>query len=246
MKHKFYRPSELFLDVLYPKQCVCCNEIIEEDEELCDNCIRHIERINDTKRCLKCGLEKSDCQCHIYVYHFDGFIAPFYNTGIAKNGMYALKFKHRAHYASFFAGEMAKTIKSQINISDFDAVCFVPSSPYSFLKRGFNQSRLLAKHLAELLELPLIENSLKCSFTFSFQHKLNRIKRFKKVQKKYNFIKRTSKSLKNKRILLVDDIKTTGATLDECSRQLLLAGAESVFCVTALITVMENLENIKK
>lgn len=240
MKHHFYRKSELLLDVLYPKQCVCCNEIIDNGEELCDNCIRNIERINDTKRCLKCGLEKSECQCPIYVYHFEGCISPFYNKGIAKKGMYSFKFDRKAHYASFFAGEMAKSIKSQLNNMDFDAVCFVPSSTYSFLKRGFNQSYLLAKHLADFLNLPLIENSLKCSFTLSFQHKLNRTKRFKKAKKKYEFQKSASKLLKNKRILLVDDIKTTGATLDECSRQLLLSGAKSVFCTTALITAMEK------
>lgn len=243
MKQTFSRKTELLLDAIYPKQCVCCNEIIDSDEELCDNCLRNIERVNDTKRCLKCGLEKHECQCPIYVYHFEGVLAPFYNKGIAKAGMYTLKFKRREHYAVFFAREMAKTVKSQLTGRDFDAVCFVPSSSYSFLKRGFNQSYVIAKYLADFLEVPLIKNSIKCKFTLNFQHKLEHIKRFEKAQKKYSFNKSVSKQIKNKRILLVDDIKTTGATLDECSRQLLLSGAESVFCATALIA---NFEKYKK
>lgn len=245
MKPNFYRKREVILDILYPKQCVCCNTIIDDSEELCDNCLRNIERIDNLSRCIKCGLEKADCQCKIYTYHFDGCVAPFYNKGIAKSGMYSFKFKNNEQYALFFAREMAKALKSQLPFENFDAVCFVPSAFHSFLKRGFNQSYLLAKHLSYILDVPLIQNSIKCSFSFGFQHNLNRIKRFERVQKKYSFKRETSYKLKNKKVLLVDDIKTTGATLDECSRQLLFSGARSVFCVTALITAMEKKENKK-
>lgn len=246
MKQNFSRKTELLLDAIYPKQCVCCNEIIDSDEELCDNCLRNIERVNDATRCLKCGLEKQECQCPIYVYHFEGVLAPFYNKGIAKTGMYALKFKRREQYAVFFAREMAKTVKSQLSDREFDAVCYIPSSNLSFLKRGFNQSYIIAKQIANFLEIPLIKDALKCNFTLNFQHRLGRIKRFEKVQKKYIFTKGVSKQITDKRILLVDDIKTTGATLDECSRQLLLSGAESVFCITALVTVLDKTEKKKK
>lgn len=232
----FNRKRNALLDVFYPKQCVCCGEIIDDSEEICDVCMRNIERVDDTKRCIKCGLLKADCQCKIYVYHFEGVVAPFFNKGLARAGIYNFKFNKKAHYSLFFAREMVKVIVSQLKDVEFDAVCFVPSSLYSFSRRGFNQSELLAKDISNILSLPLIKGVLKCKFSLGFQHRLGREKRFKKVQSKYYFLNRKAGFLKDKTVLLVDDIKTTGATLDECSRQILLAGAKCVYCITALVT----------
>ena len=227
-------------EMLYPKQCVCCHEIIDEDEELCDNCIRNIERVDDNKRCIKCGLLKGNCGCKIYAYHFDGVVAPFFNDGLAKRGMYSFKFKKSEHAVEFFAREMAKTVRSQQLDGAFDAICYVPSTWFSYSKRGFNQSYLLAKRMSELLSIPLLKGALRCKGSIRFQHRLSREKRFALTRKKYYFSKTCVNQLRNKKILLVDDIKTTGATLDECSRQLLFGGAESVFCVTALVSDLKK------
>ncbi|MBE6733294.1 MAG: ComF family protein [Ruminococcaceae bacterium] len=235
-RNKYLRPKNMLLDTLFPKQCVCCDEIIDSDEELCDNCIRNIERIDPVKRCKKCGLEKKTCQCYKYVYHFEECIAPFFNEGIARRGMYAFKFKRKAHYAVYFADEMAKSIKSEWGKVGFDAVCYVPSTAYSFLRRGFNQSYLLAERISKLLEIPLVKDSLYGKFNFKFQHNLKRDKRFEAVRNKYFYNLERSSEIRGKTVLLVDDIKTTGATLDECARQLLFAGANTVYAVCALIT----------
>lgn len=239
-RDKYLRPKNLLLDGIFPKQCVCCNEIIDEDEELCDDCIRNIERIDSTKRCKRCGLEKKNCECYKYVYHFEECIAPFFNEGIARRGMYAFKFKRRAHYATYFADEMAKSVRSQWGNIKFDAVCYVPSTAYSFLRRGFNQTYLLAEKLSDLLEIPLLKDSLYGKSKFRFQHTLTRDKRFQAVRDKYFFNPERSGELKGKTVLLVDDIKTTGATLDECARQLLFSGANTVYAVCALITDVHN------
>lgn len=232
----FNRSRELFLDAIYPKQCICCGAIIDDEEELCDSCIRSIERIDPLKRCIKCGLVKKNCQCKIYAYHFEGCVAPFWNGDTAKKGMYSFKFERKSHYGMFFAREMAKTVKNELRNINFDAVCFVPSATGSFLKRGFNQSRVLALYIANILQIPFVDSSISCRLNFSIQHKLKRNKRFKSVQHKYSFNRNVAHLLKDKTVLLVDDIKTTGATLDECSRQLLFSGAKQVYCVTALIT----------
>ena len=141
---------------------------------------------------------------------------------------------------------MAKTVRSQLHSSEFDVICYVPSTLRSYLERGFNQSFLLAERLSELLSIPFLKGALKCRWSFKFQHKLDREKRIKLTRKKYYFSKSTVGYLKNKRVLLVDDIKTTGATLDECSRQLLFAGARSVFCLTALVTDLKKDKRDKK
>lgn len=233
-------------EMFYPKQCVCCGEIIDEDEELCDNCIRNIERVDDTKRCIKCGLLKGNCGCKIYTYHFEGAVAPFFNSGLAQQGMYSFKFNKREQAAEFFAREMAKSVRSQLHNREFDVICYVPSTLRSYSMRGFNQSYMLAQRMSELLSIPLLKGALKCRWSIKFQHNLNREKRFKLTRKKYYFSKSAVGYLKNKKVLLVDDIKTTGATLDECSRQLLFGGARSVFCVTALVTDLKRDKKYKK
>ncbi len=240
------RKTDILLNALYPKQCVCCSALIEPEEELCDNCIRNIERVDSLKRCLKCGLEKKECSCRLYVFHFEGCVAPFYNDGLAKRGLYNYKLNSRRHYGMFFAREMAKTVLSEYNGIAFDAVCFVPSSVKSLGTKGFNHSRELARITADLLGLPLIENVLVRKNIFFAQHKQSRKTRFSAVRKIYGYKEEESFKVKNKTVLLVDDIKTTGATLDECARQLLFAGACKVYCVTAVVNPYKKAENENK
>ena len=234
------RGANIILDVIYPKQCVCCNEIIDTDEELCDNCIRNIERIDQLKRCIKCGLEKRECKCKSYVYHFEGCVAPFYNEGLAQRGIYNYKIHLKQQNAIFFASEIAKTVITEYRGIDFDAVTNVPTSSRSKAKKGFDHSLLLAKGTAEILGLPFINNLLVRKRMFISQHKKRVKQRFQVVRKIYSFKEKERMSVKDKTVLLVDDIKTTGATLDECARQLLFAGAKRVYCAAAVITPQKN------
>lgn len=242
----FLRKSDILLDALYPKQCVCCNAIIENGEEICDSCLRELERVDPNKRCMKCGLEKSNCRCGIYVYHFEACVAPFFNSTAARRGMYAFKFKRRPHYGIFFAREMAKTVAAEYSEIGFDAVTYVPLSKKSLCRRGFNQTLVLAEGISNIIGIPLLKDTLFSKSTLKSQHRLGKSARFKRVHNLYGFNEQVSKQLKNKTVLLVDDIKTTGATLDECARQLLFAGAERVYAVTALITDMKPKNGDKK
>lgn len=236
MSEKYKRRADYILDAIFPRKCVCCDEIIDGEEELCDNCIRFIERVNPLKRCLFCGLEKPDCDCKYHVYHFKGAVAPFFNEGLAKTGLYDFKLNAKEHYSIFFAREMARTVANELRDVHFDAAVCVPSSKISYLKRGINHSFVLAKRVSEFLDIPLIKDSLLAKFHFGAQHKSDKFSRFKRVRKIFRYNTKCSTDLSGKTVLLIDDIKTTGATLDECSRQLLLAGAKEVYCVTALIT----------
>ena len=100
----------------------------------------------------------------------------------------------------------------------------MPMHRLRLLKRGFNQSRVLAEKICEILSIPLID-TLICLKAGPRQHDLFGKERYA-----------AKGSASGKTLLLVDDIRTTGATLDECAGQLFSAGAEAVYCVTALIT----------
>ena len=224
-----------FKSAFFPKTCAACGDIIDEEESLCDFCCEMLVRCDPIKRCIRCGLPKTDCQCKYRIFRFDGCIAPFYNRQPAKAALYSFKFKRRLCNADFFAEQMALCFKNEYRDICFNFITFVPMHKRRLLRRGFNQSRVLAEKLSEILDVPLLD-LLVCLKAGKRQHDLFDGERFKNVKGRYA----AKKSARGKTLLLVDDIKTTGATLDECAAQLFAAGAAAVYCVTALITESKN------
>ncbi len=223
---------DIIANALFPNKCICCGEIIDREDYLCDYCYEMIEYVDFSKICKRCGLNKKECQCKNRVFHFSGSIAPFENKEVARRAMYRFKFGRALGGSKFFAFEMAKAIKTVYNDVEFDGIAFVPMHFVKRLKRGFNQTEVLARELSKILEVKIFEDLLSSKYSSKIQHDLSFKERFFNIKGRYSF----NYNITGKTILLVDDIKTTGATLDECAKQLLLAGADSVYCVTGLIT----------
>ena len=152
-----------------------------------------------------------------------------------QKAMYAYKFARKEHISKFFAQRMAISVKCCFSDVDFDIVTFVPTSLRRKMKRGFNQSEVLAKGVSKILNVKFANNLLIYKNVNDVQHHLGFEQRFENVKGK--FLPNKKVSLNGKTVLLVDDIKTTGATLDECAKQLLILGADKVYCVTGLMTV---------
>ncbi len=218
------------INYIYPSKCLSCGEIVRKNEFLCDYCNFMLPIIDPQKRCTKCGLIKGNCDCKHLVYHFEGLTAPFFNEDVARRILYKFKFNKKQHYAKFFAQKMALCVVTDFKDIKFDGICFVPMSFKAKLRRGYNQSEDLAAELSEILNLPLFYDALAVKGRRKVQHYLKSKARFKNIRNRF----KGKKNLKGKTILLVDDIKTTGATLDECARQLMFAGAYHVYCVTAI------------
>lgn len=222
---------KLLITALFPQRCDGCGEVINEGEHLCDYCYEMLERCIADKLCIKCGLSKKNCQCKRRIFHYDGCVSPFYKTGVAQKAMYAFKFRGKEIYSKLFSENMALTVKQCYPDVLFDGICYVPMPLKSEIRRGYNQSKALAEGLSKILGIPLY-NALYCKNKPYIQHKSSYDSRFKNVRGIYSAVLNVS----GKTILLVDDIKTTGATLDECARQLLIAGADRVYCITGLMT----------
>lgn len=224
------------LNTIFPNKCISCGTIIDNDEFLCEYCNEMLRYIDLSKICKRCGVLKRDCQCKMRVFHFGGCVAPFENKDIAKNAMYRYKFHNNMTSAEFFAFEMAKAVRTVYNDIDFDGIAYVPMNFLKRFKRGFNQSERLAKELSKTLDLTVFDNLLSSSYSSKTQHKMPLKERFSNVKGMYSF----NYKVTGKTILLVDDIKTTGATLQECAKQLLLAGADNVYCITGLISLSKK------
>lgn len=223
---------KLILSALYPNKCICCSEIIDEGNLICDDCNRVIERNNPDNICTECGLETYSCVCQYNVYRFKKIVCVFKNTGLARKAYYSYKFGKKQHYVDFFAEEMYSAVNRFYADVKFDYVCSVPSAN----KFSYDHSGYMANKISELINVPYAKDVLTCAKRTKRQHRSTIEERLKNIDNKYKFNYR----VENADILLVDDIKTTGATVDECAKMLLYAGANSVYCVVALGTTNIN------
>lgn len=222
---------DLLAELLYPPRCIVCDEPIHEDG-YCRRCKGKITQMT-AETCFGCGLENKNCQCRRFVYHFDGITAPYYNEDFARQAVYNLKFREKFSCVNTFSDVMAERSARIFGIENIDIVCCVPASKKSLLSRGFNQSELFAVRIAENLNKEFKPKLLLKKETVKTQHDIKSIReRFYNVRGGYG----ATEKLRGKNVLLVDDIKTSGASLDECARQLKFAGADRVYCITALIT----------
>lgn len=229
MKTTFFNA---IINSLFPARCILCDEILDPSLYFCKYCHGKIEYPTE-KRCSGCGLDIKKCECDEFIYHFDSVISPFYNKGYAKQGYYRFKFDKDLRAGEYYSGKMAALVKKNFNTDDFD---FITSVCPSKNETEFDHSGILAKNLAKKLKIEYKDTLAPSSKKRVTQHKLGFSERFENVHGAY----KTLGTYKNKRILLVDDIKTSGATIDECARQLKFAGAEKVYCVTALVGSGQN------
>ncbi len=212
--------------MIFPKRCAVCSKLIEKDKHLCKDCKENIERIH--KICTVCASEKKLCMCKRRVFHFAGATSVFNHGDYSKQAVNNFKFRGNGEIAQFLSEEMYKNVNDHFGDIEFDLVVSVPMNPLKKFVKGFNHSEKLAVLIAKKLEVPYKDVLKKIKNTKS-QHKSSYKERRENV--KGMFI---SDKINAKNVLLVDDIRTTGATLDECARVLMFAGAHRVYCVTAI------------
>ena len=217
-----------------PNKCPVCNKIKAFDDQsvVCEKCLDKLKSVSDNS-CLKCGAGVDRCKCKKHHVEYDGLVAPFYYEDIAIKIVSLFKYRYMTFFASFFAKEMAKKVKGKYENITFDYIAYIPFSSMQKRKRNYNQSELLAEELSKILNIPQSPLIIKL-YNNKSQHYMKNQNRKGNVAGVYQID--VSVDLTGKKILLVDDIKTTGATLNECARELKLYGAEEVYCVTALIT----------
>lgn len=232
---QFEKFRKFFIDtiswLLFTNRCRYCNKIIGKDETLCDDCKEHLPTISGEK-CKYCGAEKSRCNCKKRKKSFEAVTAPFYYENSIKKSIHLLKFSEKDFLAYQLAQDMADCVRTDFENIDFDFICFVPFSATQRIKRIYNQSELLAINLSKKLNLPL-KNALVKIFDTNAQHNMNYKEREGNVFGIYDVANDVDVS--GKTILLVDDVKTSGATLNECAWILRIRGAEKVYCVVSAI-----------
>lgn len=238
IKNIFKKISDTLLWIFFTNQCKYCGEFIDRDSTLCKECAENLPVIKGDK-CKYCGTEKSRCNCKKHRLNYDGITAPFYYENGISSAVKRLKFNRKIFLADILAEDMINAVKEDFADKKFDFICFAPFSKIQFATRMYNQSELLAEKISLKMNIPLKKALVKL-FETKTQHKTNMRNRKGNVFGVYDVNDRVD--VKGKTILLVDDVKTSGSTLDDCATILKIRGASEVYCVTAAIAGMKKKE----
>lgn len=166
---------------------------------------------------------------------YNAVTAPYYYIGSTIRGVHNFKNNDMPFLAASFAKEMYGEIKREYKGVDLDYIAYVPLTEKRRLKRGFNQSQLLAQELEKLMNIKAEPLLIKIRNT-GVQHLKTARQRAADAYGSYDVAGKYKYLLSGKTILLTDDVKTTGATLNECAKMLKIYGAKAVYCAAFAIT----------
>ena len=228
--------------LIFGNHCKYCGEIISFGEDLCSDCKNDLPRIAGEK-CKFCGAGKDRCDCKKAKMRYDGICAPFYYEKTVETAIRKFKFADKPYIAKVLAEDLANTVKEDFADIKFDFIDFIPFSISQEKKRKYNPAGEIAKELSKIIEIP-IYNVLTKPFETGTQHSSGAVYRQGNVAGAYDIIENAD--VRGKTVLLVDDIKTTGSTLNECVRVLKIAGAEKVYCAVAALTAENKSKNLTK
>ena len=236
MVEEKYHPLDYFRSLVYPDRCALCDEPVPFRSHICTDCRRNVEVIRDDI-CIKCGLPEKECFCKGRSRACKGIVAPFRYEGVVRKGIHRWKYHEYAHNNDFFAEMIAAAVKMHYADIDFDFVTFIPQTEDEIAEKGFNQGEILATTVASKLNLP-IEDVLVKLFDSPRQHKTPNI--FKRGNVAGIFDCKNTEIIRNRKILLVDDVKTSGSTVNECAKMLRLYDAADVYCAVIAVAVSEK------
>lgn len=218
--------------LIYPRRCDVCGDVVPMSDCICEKCRSNIAITGEI--CLSCGKMKKDCTCkksHHKPY-YDAIVAPYmYDAGVVK-GIHRLKFDGRKDVAVPMGKAIARKVQEHYGDVDFDFITTVPLTKLRWWKRGYNQSHLIAKSVSKELGIPYAK-ALRKIFNTPPQRTVSAKYRRGNVFGAYDIEPKAD--IAGKTILIIDDVKTTGATISHCSYLLKIYGADSVYAATFAI-----------
>lgn len=199
------------LDLIYPPKCLLCDKVLASNQlDLCPDC-----RVNQPI----CPISKNKLS------FVDSWLALWYYEENAKESLRRYKFRGKRCYASGYGRLLAMKICEELD-DEYDLITWIPVSKRRRFKRGYDQVQLLAEALGKELDCPPVaclqkirDNPPQSGISGQAQRRANVLGAYKAINRE---------QIAGKRILLLDDIITTGSTAGECAKVLLTAGAAQV------------------
>ena len=233
------------LDFVYPQTCpICQSPLKREEKDLCDECWKALALLPSPycpycKSFLENEDEIADHLCAHLNRSEDRRILAVRSLGTFDDHyqklVHRFKYEKKIHLGRRLARRLAESISEDKCYSGCDMVIPVPLHRARERERGFNQSEVLAEGISRAMEISLAKDILKRKKNTKDQTYLNAQQRAENV--KGAFVVRQPERVSGKNVILVDDVMTTGATLNECARMLQKVGATGILAATLSVVV---------
>lgn len=217
-----------FLSLIYPRSCVCCSKLLIKDEEfICNYCFVNLPKSNFHK-------EPDSELDRVFEGRLPlkkaGSYLVFEKSGKVQKILHSIKYQRNQELAVKIGQWYGELLKENESIAKSDIIIPVPLHNKKLKERGFNQSEAFAKGLSQSLNIPVSVNNLVRTEYTSTQTRKSKIERWENVKDKFEL--QNLEEIQNKTILLVDDVITTGATIDACYEALQKANLFNVNVVS--------------
>ncbi len=241
IREKLYNMSQRLVDLFFPPACPICGTVVDGEIKPCKDCKVKISYVSEPV-CMKCGKEIADedvelCKdCSVSKKSYiKGFPCIKYIEPMTES-MAQFKYHNKRSYAKYYAQEIIKCHGRELAYINPEVLVPVPVHKSKLKSRGYNQADLIAKELSGYLKIPVDSELVTRITKTSPQKELNAKGRGENLKKAFNS---TDKIVQYKCALLVDDIYTTGATIEACTRVLHDKGIKHVYYTSVCIGVGE-------
>lgn len=228
------------ISAIFPKTCSLCGKTLPftSEQNICEQCLQNIPKLEGLI-CQKCSLPLlyggatcPDCKSNKNIY-FDVLKSPYLYSSQIKKLIKKLKYSKKIFLVKDLSQQMANFIIKENIDKNIDVVIPVPMHWFKKWKRGYNQAELLAENISKIINKPLYRNALIRTKYTKPQFNLKKQQRQKNLKDIFVINKKYVNSLKNKNILLIDDVATTCSTVNQCSKVLKNAKNEIVVVTLA-------------
>ena len=235
LSHMFRTACRPAMDLVYPPCCVLCRDRVFDDRRvICDDCGSGLVSI-DAPYCERCGhplaTPVAACPaCPGRTFYFDGAFSAFEFNRPMQDLIHQLKYRNRPGIGRFLGSMLAKRVEREPDMPHITGVVPVPLHPLRKRERGYNQSAHVARGISDETGIPVLENALARKRNTPTQTSLSPDGRMANVEGVFEA--GGAGTVRGAAVWLVDDIFTTGATVNSCARTLLRAGAGRIFVLT--------------
>ena len=228
--------TDMILDILFPARCAVCDQVLPFGKhEICAGCQINIKYLGN-QICLRCGKEVKEGEEYCYdcrkrSHCFDQGRAVF-SYEFIRLSLYRFKYAGRKEYAKFYAKSIALRLKEQKEIWQPQALVPIPLHPKKQKKRGYNQAEEIAVELGKIWNIPVITNLVYRTKNTRPMKEIVGTDRQNNLKKAF---KLGTNDVKLKTIIIMDDIYTTGSTMDAVAGECRKAGVEKIYFITVSI-----------
>ncbi|MDE7417237.1 MAG: ComF family protein [Lachnospiraceae bacterium] len=231
------RIKDALLNMVFPRRCPVCDEVVPMGDGLiCSQCRTKPQYIREP-RCRRCGKQlmgEAEEFCHdcIQRKHAFDYGYALYDYQSMKRSIYRFKYGKRCEYAKFYARDICEKLVDEIRLMGADAIIPVPVHASRKRSRGYNQAELVASELSRLTGIEMYEKLVQRTKRTAPQKELTIQERQNNLKKAFNI---STNVVKLNKVILVDDIYTTGSTLDAVAMELKRHGVKAVYFIALCI-----------